>query len=180
MKAYLENLIPRLQKFSEKLDNTAVFTEHPWVLIDEETNTRQVLIFRNKDNELLVSQNGKVEKGKWEYLVHLKSLLIERNNEIFLFNQGFMDDSVMILKKDGLQEYQVLVNENKVKDFKIEKVLKDLEVRYIQKNIDVNETKKVFVDMKKETSRIKYDVNWLYLFILIMLICLILFFHTIK
>jgi hypothetical protein len=35
MKLYLNNLVKRLSKFSEKLDNQTLFTDKKWVLIDE-------------------------------------------------------------------------------------------------------------------------------------------------
>ncbi len=68
-------------------------------------------IFRS-NNELLISQNGKVEKGKWEYLGN-NSLLIDKKDESYLFRHGFFDDTVLALKIDGKEEYAFLVNENK-------------------------------------------------------------------
>ena len=48
-----------------------------------------VYIFRNKDNQLIKSTNGKVKKGKWDYLPSMKALLIELEDETTLYNQGF-------------------------------------------------------------------------------------------
>jgi hypothetical protein len=73
-------------------------------------------IFRS-NNELLISKDGSVEKGSWEYLGN-NSLLIDQKNNSFLFNNGFLNDKVMALKIDGKNEYAILLNENKI-DIKI-------------------------------------------------------------
>jgi hypothetical protein len=81
------------------------------VVIDDVNKTKIVYIFR-QNNELLISQNGKVEKAKWEYLDH-NSLLIDKKDESYLFKQGFFDENVLALKIDGTEEYAFLVNETK-------------------------------------------------------------------
>jgi hypothetical protein len=66
MKTYISDIIPKIQKFSQKLDNLTLLTNQHWVVIDNVENEKNVYIFR-QNNELLISQNGKVEKAKWEY-----------------------------------------------------------------------------------------------------------------
>ena len=69
MRTYISDIIPRIQKFSQKLDNLTLLTNQHWVVIDDIYKAKIVCIFR-QNNELLISQNGKVEKAKWEYLGH--------------------------------------------------------------------------------------------------------------
>ena len=111
MKTYFSNLIPRIQSFSEKLDNLAYLTNKHWVVIDDIDSVKCVYIFR-PNNELLISRDGKVEKAKWEYLGH-NSLLIDVKNESYLFKHGFFDDNILALKIDSKDEYAFLVNESK-------------------------------------------------------------------
>ncbi len=111
MQTYIADIIPKLQKFSKKLDDLTLLTNQHWVVLDELTKAKNVYIFRS-NNELLISSNGKVEKGKWEYLGN-NSLLIDRKEESFLFKHGFFDENVMALKIDGKEEYALLVNENR-------------------------------------------------------------------
>ena len=61
---------------------------------------------------MLVSSNGEVEKGRWEYLGN-NSLLIDKKDKSYLFKHGFFDENVLALKIDGREEYAFLVNENK-------------------------------------------------------------------
>lgn len=87
MKTFLSDIFPKIQRFSEKLDNLTLLTNQLWVSIDGLRSNKTVYIFRS-NNELLVSTNGKVEKAKWEYLGN-KSLLIDKKTESYLFKHGF-------------------------------------------------------------------------------------------
>jgi hypothetical protein len=111
MKTFLTDIFPKLNRFSEKLDNLTLLTNQHWVSIDDILSTKTVYIFRT-NNELLVSTNGKVEKEKWEFLGN-KSLLIDKKSESYLFKHGFFDENILALKVDSSEEYAVFVNENK-------------------------------------------------------------------
>ena len=111
MKTFIADIIPRIQKFSQKLDNKTLLTNQHWVVIDEINSTKTVYIFRS-NNELLISISGKVEKAKWEYL-DKNSLLIDMKAGSYLFRHGFFDENILALKIDGKDEYVFLVNETK-------------------------------------------------------------------
>jgi hypothetical protein len=81
------------------------------VVIDDISNNKNVYIFR-ANNDLLISQNGKVEKAKWEYLGN-NSLLIDKKDDSYLFKHGFFDENILALKVDSKDEYAFLINENK-------------------------------------------------------------------
>jgi hypothetical protein len=65
MKTFLLDIIPRIQRYSQKLDNLTVLTNKHWVVIDEELKRKVVFIFREKDSQLLISENGKVGLKKF-------------------------------------------------------------------------------------------------------------------
>ncbi len=44
MKTYILDIIPRIQKFSQKLDNTTLLTNQHWVLIDGINSNKNVYI----------------------------------------------------------------------------------------------------------------------------------------
>lgn len=111
MKTFLADIFPKIQRFSDKLDNLTLLTNQHWVSIDDILSTKTVYIFRT-NNELLISKNGKVEKAKWEHLGN-KSLLIDKTTDSYLFKHGFFDENVLALKVDSCEEYAVFVNENK-------------------------------------------------------------------
>lgn len=131
MKTFIADIIPRIQKFSEKLDNLTLLTNQHWVVVDEIANSKTLYIFR-QNNELLISKNGKVEKGKWEYLGN-STLLIDIKEDSYLFRHGFFDENVLALKIDGREEYALLVNESRYdKELNSpERVLGFLQQKYI-------------------------------------------------
>lgn len=130
MKLYIENLIPKLKEFSQNLDKKEIFIEIPWVIVDDKLNQQKYIFKRNGD--LVMSLNGQVTIGKWEYLSAARSLLINRIHDNILLNQNFIDPAVMILKKDGIKnENLILANEILLPDLNVVDYLK---VLYYQKN----------------------------------------------
>lgn len=132
MKSFIADIIPKLQRFSNKLDNKSLLINQHWVVFDGKENSKNVYIFRAK-NELLISHNGKVEKARWEYLGN-NSLLIDKRNDSFLFKHGFFDEKILVLKTDSSNEYAFLINENKYdgKLESIECIIDFLKVKYIE------------------------------------------------
>ncbi|MEZ4802181.1 MAG: hypothetical protein R2797_05360 [Gelidibacter sp.] len=111
MKDFLTELIPKIEQFSEKLNNTALLTRQHWILLDTDNSTYKKYIFKN-NGELLISIDGKVSKGKWEYLNH-QCILIEHQSDTLLFNHGFFEKDILALKLDGVQDFFLLVDENR-------------------------------------------------------------------
>lgn len=110
MVEYVKTLLPRLQQFSKGLNDTAIFAEIPWAFIDDDGD-KVTYIFR-RNNDLLVSKRGDVTTGHWEYLPVVQSLLIEHAGRKRMYNQGFVDNVVMALRKDGTDELFLLANQN--------------------------------------------------------------------
>ena len=111
MRTYLADIIPKIQKFTQKLDNLTMLTNQHWVVLDELTQSKTVYIFRT-NGELLIAINGKVDKAKWEYLGQ-HSILIDLKEQSYLFRHGFFDENILALKIDSKEEYAFLINESK-------------------------------------------------------------------
>ena len=133
MKTYVSDIIPKIQKFSLKLDNLTLLINQHWIIIDDIEDAKNVYIFR-RNNELLISNNGKVEKAKWEYLGS-NSLLVEKKDEIYLFKQVFFDKNILALKVDSIKnEYVLMINELMFNEnLRIsESILNFLSLKYLQ------------------------------------------------
>ncbi len=52
MKAYLENLLPRIKQYSQSLDKKELFVDVPWVLIDPDLNQHKYIFKR--DGQLII------------------------------------------------------------------------------------------------------------------------------
>jgi hypothetical protein len=98
MQAYLENTLQRLKAFSKSLETKSILIDQPWVLV-EDGKAIQKMIFK-KNGELILSSNGNVTIGSWEYLAQAKSLLIDRGADKILVNESFVNENVMVLAKD--------------------------------------------------------------------------------
>jgi hypothetical protein len=134
---YVSNIIPRIKAFSESLDRMEIFLEAPWVMIDENGNQQKYIFRRN--GELIMSMNGTVTIGRWEYISAAKSLLINRVKDTILLNQDFVDHAVMILRLDGRDESKfILANDNVIPDLDVAKYLKEL--YYTRNEIRIVET----------------------------------------
>jgi hypothetical protein len=125
MKEYLSHLLPRLIEFSDSLDRKELFVDQPWVHVDENQNKQQYIFKR--DGTLIMSVNGDVRIGSWEYISATAGLLIDRGIDKVLLNQRFIDRGVLVLKKDNFfDDSFLLVNQKLVVDLDVEKYLRDL------------------------------------------------------
>lgn len=130
MKLYINNLLERLRQFSDSLDKMELFIDIPWIVIDNDSKQQKFIFKRN--GQLIMSLNGQVSIGKWEYLSEAKSLLIDRIKDKLLLNQKFIDSAVMVLNRDGIKDDNLmLINENILPGLDATEYLKKL---YYQKN----------------------------------------------
>ncbi len=148
MKQYINDILFKIEKFSKRLDNEVILIKQHWIVLDEDENNKKVYIFR-KNGNLLISINGNVNKAKWE-LLDFGNILIENDSNSYLFNHGFLDNEVLILKKDNSIEYFTLVS-NFLYQTGIDNLLKltdYLSNKYIEKKV-----------IKEPDSSIKLDIS---------------------
>lgn len=131
MKTFLADIIPRIQRYSQKLDDLTKLTNQHWVSLGDISEEKRVFIFRN-NNQLLISVNGIVEKGRWEYIGN-QSLLLETKKENYLMKHGFLDEDIFALKIDGSDTYAFFVNETSYKKElnNIQDIIEYLEHKYL-------------------------------------------------
>lgn len=153
MNIYLKSIVRQLKNHSATLERTSIFLDKPWALIDDDLEMQKLIFKGNK--ELILSKNGQVQMGKWDYFPEAKSILIDRgNNDRILCNEAFIDKGVMILRKDGTDnDFFILANENIVPDLDANRYLKEL--RY--QKLKILETK--LVDGRVLEVQREYD-DW--------------------
>lgn len=156
MKIFLSNIIQSIFQYSQKLDNLTLLCNQNWVVLSEIDKIKLVYIFRS-NGELLISRNGMVVRGKWEFLGS-NSLMVEESGCLYLFKHGFFDENVLALKKDGVEDYAVFINEHKfgTEINNIDDVIKFLTVKYIRQP-EMNVGNKV--ESKKKRFLVKYDTD---------------------
>lgn len=120
----------------------------------------KMCIFFRENGELLISLNGSVEKGRWEYLGN-NSLLIDKKDKSYLFKHSFFDKNILALKIDGRNEYAFLVNEKKfdgeLNEFS--SVIDFLNREYLDSNIQRTIKAKYEIDSPKTNEKIAINIQ---------------------
>jgi hypothetical protein len=173
MKTFIADIFPKIEQYSQKLDNLTLLTNQNWVLIDEIKNSKTVYIFRD-NNELLVSTNGQVEKARWEYLGN-KYLLIDKSDKSYLFKHSFFDENIVALKSDGCDEYAVFVNENNYDGelnsiYKIENILNN---KYILSRIEpilVGQAEQIEIKKNQVAKEVGINITNMHLIVIFLII----------
>jgi len=125
MKLFINNIVEQLINYSSTLNDTSILIDKPWALLDDELEVQKLIFKKNK--ELILSKNGQVQIGKWDYFPNAKSLLIDRNADIILCKEVFIDKGVMILSKEGIDSrFFIFANENILPDFDAKSYLNEL------------------------------------------------------
>lgn len=131
MKIYILNAVQRLKKYSQKLDAQAILYDKSWEVFNE-TGDKELMIFRT-NNELLISRNGIVQKGKWE-LLDIANILIDVGEKTYLLNASYIEDELLALRLDGTEQYMVMIETDMKNRFflnTIESIEKYLELQYL-------------------------------------------------
>ena len=138
MITFIADIIPKIQRFSKKLDDLTMLTNQHWVSLGDIKQNKKVFIFR-QNNQLLISDNGIVEKGSWEYLGN-QSLLIDTKNEGYLLKHGFFDENIIALKLDSTDSYAFFINETKYdKELNnINDIIKFLHDKYLKDKVSTD------------------------------------------
>jgi len=133
MKKIIKYFLSNVKSSKESLEQKSVLVDKPWALIDDNGEI-QKLIF-TKDNRLILSRNGVVSTGSWEYFPAGKALLIDRVTDKILLKEQYIDENVMLLRRDGTQDdYYAFANENSIPDLDVPKYLNS--AYYRQNNIE--------------------------------------------
>ena len=158
MKTYFLNILPKIQKYSKKLDNITLLTDQNWILFQENPEDKVVYIFRN-NKQLLVSNNGIIKIGKWDF-INTNSILIEISKESYLMKQQFFDEKIFIIKMDGNENYSIFLNESKNERElnSLEDISKFLSDNYLKNDKKMNSKKKSVIN--GETSRKIEKKEW--------------------
>ena len=130
MLGYLVNLLPRLRQFSQSLEQSELFVDKPWVMLDDD-GQRQTYIFR-RGGELLMSLDGVVQMGSWEYIAPAESILIDRKVDKLLLNHFFFTEALLVLARDGRPDSKfILANRQLIPDLDVAGYLRTFEARQL-------------------------------------------------
>lgn len=129
MKAFIFDLINKLQRASNTLDAKAILCNKTWRVFSD-TGEKEVYIFM-EDGKLIISVNGNAVIGNWMYVPANQSLIISGNNQNFLVHP-IICNNVLALALDGSNQCCFLLDSTKAELDSIQS-LRSIE-SYISKN----------------------------------------------
>lgn len=115
MYVYLMTIPDSIKGISDKLNIKALLCNKSWIVFNEE-GKKIVFIFQ-KRGDMIISKNGVVTKGKWEYIN--KSLILEGEDTSLLLHPTFENDMLFILQQDGTDYHIILINESRCDELKM-------------------------------------------------------------
>jgi|LakMenE18May11ns_1017448.scaffolds.fasta_scaffold9939729_1 hypothetical protein len=99
MNHYINNLLPRIKRFSKNLNNIELFVDKSWILYGDDTYNKIEYTFC-RDNTLVKSVNGYAHQGTWRLLPTGK-LIIKVENISIQLEKVFLNEGFFVLNISG-------------------------------------------------------------------------------
>lgn len=152
MKTFLFDTFNKYKRLSESLDVEATLCNRPWCVFNN-SGEKEVYIFQEK-GKLLISLNGKVTHGTWEYIPANKSLIISGNDQSYMVHTAYVDNTLFALNIDGTNEFVFLIDENNKKKFQPQSY-NDIK-QYFQAKERIQIEKEESERIEQERKRLEY------------------------
>lgn len=162
MNAYLGSIIPKLRRLSRSIDDLALLVGQPWVSV--EAPNRTVYIFQ-KEGELLITRSGQIETTRWDHISALNSVAIEAQGSRTLYNIGFFDQAVLVLRRDGTDDHLLLANERVLRDLTEAGILDYLYEAQASNNLESVTALPLASESAKSESDSPWPFIWAFLFL---------------
>ena len=131
MKAFLFDLVNKLQRTSNTLDAKAILCNKTWRVFSD-TGEKEVYIFM-EDGKLVISVNGNVDMGTWMYVPANQSLVITGKQSYLV--HPVICNNILALIVDGTNQCAFLLDDTK-RELEAVKSLQNIST-YITSNIGV-------------------------------------------
>ena len=144
MKTFLYSIPKIIQSFGRTLDVKSVLCGKSWDIFNDE-RMKQLFIF-NKDETILISNNGKVINAKWKFIPQNSSILITFDDDTLMFRPAFFNKDVIVLQRDGTELYLFMIDEQKkdsVALFTLEDIIEYIEKEITLASMDASEQKRL-------------------------------------
>lgn len=111
LEEYLEWVLPNVRYYGEDLKEEHFYLNKRWMVYDPESSDVVMRIFtpdlapEPSNKSLLTIVNGDVKGGHWSYLPGNKMILAPKGNEQIIYNLGFMNEYLIIMRQHGADEH---------------------------------------------------------------------------
>lgn len=152
MKTYLLDSLNRIKRKGENLDAKTILCNKSWLIFND-SGDKELYIFQ-ENGEVLISLNGIVSKGSWQYIPANKSIVISVKENSYMLHPSFMANNIMALKLDGTEKYMLMIEEKSMLAHNV-KTLEDINNYFI--SIEEAERNKEQKEKRKEQEAILLD-----------------------
>ena len=119
MKTFLFDSLNHFSKYSKELDTMAEIRKclcgKAWLVFNN-SGDREVYIFK-EDGSLIISINGNITRGSWQYLSENNSIAISASNQEYMVHPAFLDNILFALQVDGTENYAFLIDQQNARNF---------------------------------------------------------------
>ena len=129
MKTYILDSINRIKRLGENLDAKTILCNKSWQIFND-TGEKELYIFQ-ENGDILLSTNGIVSQGKWQYISANKSILISVKENSYMLHPSFSINNIMAMNLDGTERYMLMIEEKSLLALQL-KSLEDLN-QYLSK-----------------------------------------------
>ena len=151
MKTYILDSLNRLKRFGENLDAKTILCNKSWQIFND-TGEKELYIFQD-NGDILLSTNGIVSQGKWQYISANKSILISVKENSYMLHPSFSINNIMAMNLDGTERYMLMIEEQSLLALQL-KSLEDLN-QYLL-SIENTEKQK---EQKHEEDNLQKEAN---------------------
>lgn len=131
MKAFIFDLVNKLQRTSNTLDAKAILCNKTWRVFSD-TGEKEVYIFM-EDGKLVISMNGSVDMGTWMYVPANQSLVITGKQNYLV--HPVICNNILALIVDGTNQCAFLLDDTK-RELESVKSLQNIS-SYISSNMNI-------------------------------------------
>ena len=113
LEEYVEFIIPRIESWSGKIDDTKLWQECRWMEIQgtEAWDKSFIHIFM-PDGEYLVFDNGIMTKRSWRLVSG--ALVLDEGRSTILYDIKFLSDTFLVLQQHGTKHFFVLGRKERI------------------------------------------------------------------
>ena len=151
MKTYILDSINRIKRLGENLDAKTILCNKSWQIFND-TGEKELYIFQ-ENGDILLSTNGIVSQGKWQYISANKSILISVKENSYMLHPSFSINNIMAMNLDGTERYMLMIEEKSLLALQL-KSLEDLN-QYLLSIENEEERKEKDKEYKKKEEELQ-------------------------
>ena len=113
MYTYLKSLLPKLKDKMQTLDDTVGLVDRSWTSVGN-NQSLATYIFRS-NHQLIVSENGMVTKGSWEFLKP-GDILIDLADKSYLFEEVLVKNGLLALQLKDTERFALFFDKKHIQN----------------------------------------------------------------